>query len=102
MPVGRLYTLWGATLGSGVVTTIPHSAFLMVLGAQLTAGPLWGALSGAAYGLAREGPPLVQILSPGDPAQTPRLLATLRTVVRRLNTGIALGGGLLLVLAAWR
>lgn len=102
LPPGRLYALWGAMLGSGVVTLIPHSAFLVLLSAELTAGPIVGGLAGAAYGMAREAPALLQILYPDDPARTPRLLVVVRPVVRWGNALAAFGGGVLLVLLIWR
>src|SRR5215210_3717216 len=37
-PPSRVYLVWGAMLGSGVVTPIFHTAFLLILAAQLTGG----------------------------------------------------------------
>jgi hypothetical protein len=49
----RAYAVWGALLGSGVATIVPHSAYLVLLAAELVSGPKAGALAGAAFGLTR-------------------------------------------------
>src|SRR5918997_6421171 len=41
-PPSRVYLVWGAMLGSGVATPIFHSAFLVLLAAQLTGGVVVG------------------------------------------------------------
>jgi hypothetical protein len=102
MPPRRRYFLWGLLLGCGVATPILSSAFLVLLGAQLTAGVLLGGVAGAVFGATREALALLPGLRGDDPQATMALLPRLRPTVRRLNALVALGGGLALVLAAWR
>lgn len=102
MSAGRRYLVWGAMLGSGVLTLIPHSAFLVLLGAQLTAGPFLGCLSGAVYGATRQGVPLLQLLHPGDPTRSMELLRMFYPAAQRLNMLVSIGGGIVLVLASSR
>jgi hypothetical protein len=47
------YAAWGALLGSGVATLVPHSAYLVLLAAELVSGPTAGGLAGTAFGLTR-------------------------------------------------
>jgi hypothetical protein len=101
MPPCRRYVLWGALLGSGVATPILSSAVLVLLGAQLTAGVLLGAATGAVFGVTRESLALVPGLRGASPEATMGLLPRLRPATRRLNALVALGGGLALVLIAW-
>src|SRR5215204_5254463 len=53
-PPARVYLIWGAMLGSGVATPIFHTAFLLLLAAQLTGGVVLGFISGALFGAARQ------------------------------------------------
>ena len=101
MPPGRRYLLWGAMLGCGLATPILTSAFLVLLGAQATAGLLVGALSGAVFGATRQSMVLVPALCRLDPGATTALLTQFRGTVRRLNAAVALGAGLTLVVLAW-
>lgn len=100
MSAPRVYVLWGALLGCGVATPILTSAFLLLVGAQLTAGPLLGFAAGAVFGAARQTMAMFPVLRRLGPEQTMDLLATLRPGVRRLNAVVVLAGGLLLVLAS--
>jgi hypothetical protein len=95
----RVYLVWGAMLGSGVATPIFHTAFLVLLAAQLTGGVTLGLLSGALFGAARQATALLPLLGRLDPGRTMGLLETLRPVARLLNAALIVAGGLVLVLA---
>ena len=97
-PPARVYLVWGAMLGSGVATPIFHTAFLVLLVAQLTGGVALGLISGALFGAARQMTALLPLLGRLDPRQTMGLLETLRPAVRRLNAALIVAGGLVLVL----
>jgi hypothetical protein len=94
----RVYLVWGAMLGSGVATPIFHSAFLVLLAAQLTGGVALGLLSGAVFGATRQATALLPLLGRLEPGRTMGLLETLRPAARRLNAALIVAGGLLLVL----
>ena len=96
-PPARLSSL-GAMLGSGVATPIFHTAFLVLLAAQLTGGVALGLISGALFGAARQATALLPLLVRLDPGRTMGLLETLRPVARRLNAALIVAGGLVLVL----
>jgi hypothetical protein len=98
-PPSRVYLVWGAMLGSGVATPIFHTAFLVLLAAQLTGGVALGLISGAVFGAARQATALLPLLGRFDPGRTMGLLQTLRPVARRLNAALIVAGGLILVLA---
>jgi hypothetical protein len=97
-PPSRVYLIWGAMLGSGVATPIFHTAFVVLLAAQLTGGVALGLVSGALFGAARQATALLPLLGRLDPRRTMGLLETLRPAARRLNAAIIVGGGLILVL----
>jgi len=97
---GRVYLIWGAMLGCGVATPIFHTAFVLLAGAQLTAGVALGAVSGALFGLARQGVALVPVLRRFAPERTMGLMETLRPTARWANAALVAAGGLLLVLAS--
>jgi hypothetical protein len=98
-PPSRVYLVWGAMLGSGVATPIIHTAFLVLLAAQLTGGIALGLVSGALFGAARQATALLPLLARLDPGRTMALLETLRPVARRLNAALIVAGALVLVLA---
>jgi hypothetical protein len=98
-PPSRVYLVWGAMLGSGVATPIFHTAFLVLLAAQLTGGVALGLVTGALFGAARQATALLPLLARFDPGRTMGLLETLRPGARRLNTALIFAGGLFLVLA---
>jgi hypothetical protein len=87
-------------LGSGVATPIFHTAFLVLLAAQLTGGVVLGLASGALFGAARQATALMPLLSRLDPGRTMGLLETLRPVARSLNAALIIVGGLVLVLVS--
>ena len=97
-PPSRVYLVWGAMLGSGVATPIFHTAFLLLLAAQLTGGLALGLLSGALFGAARQATALLPLLGRLDPGRTMGLLESLRPTVRRLNAALIVTGGLILIL----
>jgi len=86
-------------LGSGLATPIFHTAFLVLLAAQLTGGVALGLVSGALFGAARQATALVPLLARLEPGRTMGLLETLRPAARRLNAALIVAGGLVLVLA---
>jgi hypothetical protein len=94
----RVYLVWGAMLGSGVATPIFHTAFLVLLAAQLTGGVALGLISGALFGAARQATALLPLLGRLDPGRTMGLLETLRPGARILNATLIVAGGLILVL----
>jgi hypothetical protein len=95
----RVYLVWGAMLGSGVATPIFHTAFIVLLAAQLTGGVAVGLVSGALFGVARQGTALLPMLGRFDPGRTMSLLETLRPIAHRLNAALIVAGGFVLVLA---
>ncbi len=97
-PPSRVYLVWGAMLGSGVATPIFHTAFLVLLAAQLTGGVALGLVSGTLFGAARQATALLPLLTRLDPGRTMGLLETLRPGARRLNAALIIAGGLVLVL----
>jgi hypothetical protein len=97
-PPSRVYLIWGAMLGSGVATPIFHTAFLVLLAAQLTGGVALGLVSGALVGSARQATALLPLLARLDPGRTMGLLETLRPASRRLNAVLVVAGGFVLVL----
>src|SRR5438128_4214263 len=54
MPHGLAYFLWGALLGSALLTVIPYSALLLIVVGEATVGPVVAAAAGASFGLGRE------------------------------------------------
>jgi hypothetical protein len=98
-PPSRVYLIWGAMLGSGVATPIFHTAFLVLLAAQLTGGVTLGIVSGALFGAARQATALLPLLGRLGPGRTMGLLETLRPAARRLNAALIVASGLVLVLA---
>ena len=99
-PVARVYLIWGAMLGCGVATPISHTAFLLLAGAQLTAGLALGLASGAIFGATRQAMAMAPVLVRFAPERTMGLMEGLRPLARRANAALIVGGGLLLVLAS--
>jgi hypothetical protein len=100
MPPARAFFLWGALLGCGVATPIFYSGFVLLAGAQLTAGPLLGFASGAVFGAVREATAMFPVARRLGVEGTMDLLETLRPHARRLNAALVVAGGLVLVLAS--
>lgn len=102
VPPRRRYFLWGGLLGCGVAAPIPYPAFLVLLGAALTAGVPLGALAGVIFGGIRQALALAPGLRRWTLAEIAALLPPLRGPFRRLNAAVVIIGEILLVLAAWR
>jgi hypothetical protein len=100
MPPSRLYLLWGMLLGCGVATPILNTAFLLLLGAELTAGIALAAVAGAIYGGLREATALVPVLRRFSLERTMNLLETMRPLARGLNLAFVLVGGVVLFLVS--
>jgi hypothetical protein len=101
LPGPALYFVWGALLGCGVYTFVPYSAYLVVLAGQLTAGPILGALSGAAFGATREAMAVLAVARARSPERIMGLLPRHRGAARALNRAL-LAAGIVLAVAAWR
>ena len=99
-PVPGVYFLWGAMLGCGVATPVFHTAFVLLVGAQLTAGVALGAAAGALFGAARQTMDLLPTLHHLGPERTMLLLETLRPLARRANAALVVAAGLALLLAS--
>lgn len=99
-PLAWIYLVWGMMLGSGIATPVFQTAFLLLLGAQLTAGWQLGLLSGALFGAFRQLTALGPVLRQLDPGRTMRLLEVLRPHARRGNIGLIIVGGLALVVVS--
>lgn len=100
MPPELRFLLWGMLLGSGVAVLIPHSAFIVLLVTQFTAGVTLGGVSGALFGATR-GLMALLLLSSRESWLHPETLSLVLpkffTRVQRLNVLWIVGGGLLLV-----
>jgi hypothetical protein len=101
MPLGRLYLLWGALLGSGIATVIPHSAFLVLAVGELAAGPVVASIAGAIFGAAREGSVMIAVASRWDPSRTTSALQRYHTVAARANATAVVVGGFALTASQW-
>lgn len=99
-PLAWIYLLWGMMLGSGFATPVYQTAFLVLVGAQLTAGWQLGLLSGALFGAFRQMTALGPVLRQLDPGRTMHLLEVLRPYARRGNIGLIVAGGIVLVLVS--
>jgi len=98
------FFLWGVSLGCGVATLIPYSAFLVILVVQLTSGVALGFLSGALFGGMRGAVMLLPVLGRQNrlhPEELPRFLPSLATTVQRINLLWLLLGGPLLLITSW-
>ncbi len=93
----RAYAAWGALLGSGVATVIPHSAYLVLLAAELVSGPKAGALAGASFGLTRGLAAVALARRRGPSAEIADVLPRARALAARGNLAVAALGGLALL-----
>jgi hypothetical protein len=93
----RAYAAWGALLGSGVATIVPHSAYLVLLAAELVSGPKAGALAGAAFGFTRGLAAVALARSRGPSAEIADVLPRVQTLAARGNLAVAVLGGLALL-----
>lgn len=99
-PLSWIYLVWGMMLGSGFYTPVYQTAFLLLVGAQFTAGWQLGLLSGAVFGAFRQMTALGPVLRQLDPGRTMWLLEVLRPYARRGNIGLILVGGVVLVVVS--
>lgn len=99
-PLAWIYLVWGMMLGSGFWTPVYQTAFLVLVGAQLTAGWELGLISGAVFGAFRQMTALWPTLRQLDPGQTMQLLEVLRPHARRINIGLIVVSGVILVLTS--
>lgn len=83
-------------LGAGILTLIPYSNYLLLLGGQSVASIPLAVASGAMFGLAREAPALAGLVT-GRPTEIPALLPRLLPLAQRANVYLVAGGGLLLL-----
>lgn len=105
LPTDLSYFAWGAMLGSGVVTLIPYSSLLVILGVELTSGVGLSCACGAAFGAAREFMILIPLYCnrrEADPTKMIDLFSALATKVRLLNSLWVVSGGVVLLLATVR
>lgn len=93
----RAYAAWGALLGSGVATVVPHSAYLVLLAAEFVSGPKAGALAGAAFGFTRGLAAVVLARSRGPSAEIADVLPRVQALAARGNLAVAALGGLALL-----
>jgi hypothetical protein len=89
IPAELGYFLWGWQLGCGVITFIPYSCFVVLLGVQCTSGPVIALLSGALFGGVREAVVLAVLWQKPDDQESPirlvNFLPSLSVLVQRLN-----------------
>ncbi|HEU0114389.1 MAG TPA: hypothetical protein VFQ80_06925, partial [Thermomicrobiales bacterium] len=97
-PIAWIFAIWGAMLGCGLYTPVYHTAFFVLTGAQLTAGPLLAALAGALFGGVRQATALYPALARYDEGRTMALLERFRPAAWRLNVALSGVGGVLLAL----
>jgi hypothetical protein len=79
------YAGWGALLGVGIATTIPYSAYLVLIAAELASGPAIGAVAGAAFGVTREAIAAVAAWRLSGPKEITDLLTRFAQPAARLN-----------------
>lgn len=95
------YAAWGALLGLGVATTIPYSAYVLLVGVQLTSGPILGAIAGAAFGAGREGVASMSALRRHTPSEIADRLPRFRQMAVRLNVVMIAAGGVGFTALRW-
>lgn len=85
--VRAYFLVSGLQLGAGVVTLVPYSAFLLLAGALLVAGPALGAAAGALYGALRLAlaADVLRGGDPGDPGRAMDVFSERAGAARRLN-----------------
>ncbi|MHB8601007.1 MAG: hypothetical protein ACYDER_29910 [Ktedonobacteraceae bacterium] len=102
------YFLWGMQLGCGIITLIPYSSFVLLLGAQFTAGFFPGMLSGMIFGGVREMVAVLMALWSAATTETVRpqklmnFLPALETHVQHMNIAWILVATPFLILLVWR
>jgi len=76
---------WGAMLGSGFLTLIPYTGFLVLPAVQLVAGPAVGAAAGGIFGLVRQGHVALPLTLGYDQLRTMEMLETMKQTGSVLN-----------------
>jgi len=102
--VKAYYFICGTQLGCGIVTLIPYSCLLVILGVQLTSGFVLGLVSGILFGGTREGLVLFTLFrrhqEEARPGHMMQLLPKLAPQMRRFNVIWIIAGSFLLVLTS--
>lgn len=93
----KAYAAWGALLGSGIATTVPHSAYLLLLTAELVSGPKAAALAGAAFGFTRGLVAVILARNRGSSPEIADVLPRVQALAARGNLAVAALGGLALL-----
>lgn len=102
LPRPVVYGAWGALLGTGLATVIPHSGYLILLGVEINATVPQAAAAGALCGLTRGFVailPLMLSTPYRQPEHAVRLYAVLSRHARQYNRWFALIGGVAAVVA---
>jgi hypothetical protein len=95
------YAAWGVLLGLGLATIIPYSAYVLLVGVQLSSGPFFGAIAGAAFGAGREGVAWVSTKRLQTPSEIADRLPRLRRMAARLNVVMIAAGGVGFTALRW-
>lgn len=105
LPGPLVYFLWGAMLGSGVITVIPYTSMVVLVAIQLT-GPVGvAAAAGAVFGFARALPALLPLVARPYAKEPPRaatLVPVLQASAARFNWALIVGGGTVIAVAGLR
>jgi hypothetical protein len=86
---------WGFLLGTGVATLIPYSAFLILIGVELSAGVPVAMLCGLVFGGVRSASVMLPYMNSRyrrEPAGIMRLLPRLRPYANILNYVVIVSG----------
>lgn len=89
----RRFIFWGALLGSGVATLIPYSAFIVLIGAQLTVPIELGAFAGAIFGAMRQASTLLPLARGSEIEAMMESLTRLRSTAQGANIAVIVAGG---------
>jgi hypothetical protein len=87
-------------LGSGIVTLIPYSSYLLLFGVETVSGPWIAAAMGACFGFMREAIILVILLRSSKREDAMEYLPDLAKASRYLNMFLSFAGGLALFTVA--
>jgi hypothetical protein len=94
----RRFALWGLMLGSGLATSIPYSAIIVLFAAQGTAPVAWAVVAGAAFGATREALTALPLVLRADLDQMMDSLVALRAKMQSVNVLVGFTGGLVLLI----
>lgn len=98
-PPAQTFALWGLMLGSGALTMIPYSSFIVLLAALGTSTAPHAILAGMSFGATRE---VIAIMPPKAPWDFDRLadtLLSLRGFARVANLAVIVAGGIVLLIS---